>query len=362
MIKYLGSKRRLVPVIAAVAAALRPARALDLFCGTTRVAQCLKAGRARVTAVDATRCAHLLARTYVETDGATVDGAELRGLLAHLASRPGVDGYVTDVFCRRARFFHPDNGRRIDAVLAELGGPLASHPLRPIALTALIEGADRVDSTTGVQMAFLKEWAPRAHRPLELRAPALLPGEGRAVRGDAAHLGGRLGSFDLAYLDPPYNQHRYDANYHVWETIIAGDQPSHYGVACKRSDLRDATTRSAFNSRRTMPAALAATLAALDAEVVLVSHSDEAWVALDDLLAWCSRFGAARALAFESARDVGARIGVHDPAGRRVGEPGRLRNVEYLVVAGPGPAVDTAVAAALAARPLGATAPAVLAR
>ena len=31
---------------------------------------------------------------------------------------------------------------------------------------------------------------------------------------------------------------------------------------------------------------------------------------------------------------MGAQIGIHDPAGRRVGEVGRLRNVEYLLVAG----------------------------
>jgi len=31
---------------------------------------------------------------------------------------------------------------------------------------------------------------------------------------------------------------------------------------------------------------------------------------------------------------VGARIGIHDPSGRRVGRVGRLRNVEYLVVSG----------------------------
>ena len=48
-----------------------------------------------------------------------------------------------------------------------------------------------------------------------------------------------LGSFDLAYLDPPYNQHRYFTNYHVWETLVAWDAPEHYGVACKRIDARD---------------------------------------------------------------------------------------------------------------------------
>ena len=54
--------------------------------------------------------------------------------------------------------------------------------------------------------------------------------------GDALELAPTLGSFDLAYVDPPYNQHRYFTNYHVWETLVAWDAPEAYGVARKRID------------------------------------------------------------------------------------------------------------------------------
>jgi adenine-specific DNA-methyltransferase len=40
-------------------------------------------------------------------------------------------------------------------------------------------------------------------------------------------------------------------------------------------------------------------------------------------------------LAFDSRRYVGAQIGIHNPSGARVGEVGRLRNHEWVVVAGP---------------------------
>ena len=39
-------------------------------------------------------------------------------------------------------------------------------------------------------------------------------------------------------------------------------------------------------------------------------------------------------LAFDSARYVGARIGIHDPTGRKVGTVSHLRNTEYVLVAG----------------------------
>ena len=119
-----------------------------------------------------------------------VDRDALDAALADLAARPGVDGYVTETFCVQSRFFQPFNGRRIDAIRDAIESDYATSPLYPVLLTSLIEAADRVDSTTGVQMAYVKEWAPRSFRPLELRVPELLAGPGVAVRGDACELAG----------------------------------------------------------------------------------------------------------------------------------------------------------------------------
>ena len=151
-------------------------------------------------------------------------------------------------------------------------------------LTSLLEAADRVDSTVGVQMAYLKQWAPRALAPLRLRVPVLTPGTGTAVRADATEVLGSLPHVDLAYLDPPYNQHRYFTNYHVWETLVRWDAPPTYGVACKRLDSRDPGTRSPFIRKREMPAALAQTVKAVDADVVVVSLSDEGFVPVEELV------------------------------------------------------------------------------
>jgi adenine-specific DNA-methyltransferase len=240
---------------------------------------------------------------------------------------------VTETFCERSRFFQPANGARIDAVRAAIDERYAGSWLEPVLLTSLLEAADRVDSTTGVQMAYVKQWADRSFRPLELRVPVLLAGPGRAVRGDACAVASGLGHFDLAYLDPPYNQHRYDANYHIWETLVAWDSPDHYGVACKRTEIR-LGERSAFNSRRTMPDALARVVRDVDARLLVLSYNDESWIELDALVEMCRVRGHVEVLAFASNRYVGARIGIHNPAGERVGSVGRLRNLEYVLVAG----------------------------
>ncbi len=334
MIKYLGSKRRLLPTISAIAGSLSARTAVDLFTGTTRIAQALKRLGTFVTAVDTARYSEVFARCYVEADADAIDHHHVDAALAHLSAATDVDGYVSEVFCRQARFFTPANGRRIDAIRDAIERDVRDEPLRSIALTSLIEAADRVDSTTGVQMAYLKSWAPRALQPLTLRPPELLAGTGRAVRGDATEVVSRLGPVDLAYLDPPYNQHRYFTNYHVWETLIAWDAPDHYGVACKRTDAREPTTRTAFDSRRTMAAALRRCVETIDAAVVVISISNEAWLALDELVEMASARGAVSVLSFDSKRYVGAQIGVHNPAGERVGSVSHLRNTEHLVVCG----------------------------
>jgi adenine-specific DNA-methyltransferase len=143
----------------------------------------------------------------------------------------------------------------------------------------------------------------------------------------------------LAYLDPPYNQHRYFTNYHVWETLVAWDAPEAYGVARKRLDARDPSTHSAFNSKKTMPAALAAVVQSVDCDLLVLSYNNESWLGLEELTAMCSVQGTngrrdVATLAFDSARYVGARIGIFDPSGRKVGRVGHLSNQELLVIAG----------------------------
>lgn len=358
MIKYLGSKRRLVPVLGAVCEAVGARRALDCFTGTTRVAQEFKRRGAHTTAVDTARYAHVFARCYVALDARGVSGPaarELADALSDLASRPGRDGYVTETFCVESRFFQPHNGRRIDAIRDAIEQDYRDTWMYPVLLTSLIEAADRVDSTTGVQMAYVKQWSERSYDDLDLRMPVLVAGKGRAVQGDACEVAGTVGSFDLAYLDPPYNQHRYFTNYHIWETLVAWDAPEHYGVACKRVDARDGATKSAFNERRRMPAALAKVIADVDAAVVAVSYNDESWVSVDAIeeMCWAAGHPAVRTLAFDSKRYVGAQIGIYNPQGEKVGTVTRLRNLEYLVLAGERRRVERA---ARAARTAGGTA------
>ena len=101
VIKYLGSKRTLVPVLGELAVAAGARTALDLFTGTTRVAQELKRRGIEVTASDLATYSAVLSDCYVATDATTVDEHELDAALARLDALPGEPGYFTETFCER---------------------------------------------------------------------------------------------------------------------------------------------------------------------------------------------------------------------------------------------------------------------
>jgi len=342
VIKYIGSKRVLVPRIAAVAGILRDRllsgeapTALDPFCGTTRVAQALKREGFTVTASDMASYAEVLAATYIATDGSRVRRSELQAKLDHLNALDGVPGYFTQVFCEEARYFQPFNGARIDAMRTEIERIAVSREERAILLTALMEAADRVDSTTGLQMAYLKQWAPRSFNPISLRMPELVDGPGVAHRADANALVPTLEPVDLVYLDPPYNQHSYHSNYHVWETLIRNDAPEAYGVARKRVDCR--TVKSAYNSRVAAWRAFESLVRSVKARTAIVSFSDEGFFGRSDIEQLLGdAFGDVVAMPHSHPRYVGAKIGIYNPKGERVGRVSHVRNREYLFAAGEG--------------------------
>ena len=335
MIKYIGSKRALLThILSTIGAAAPPgATVADLFSGTARVGHALKGAGYRVLANDHNAFAHTLATCYVQADAERWAEPAAR-ILAELQRLPPQAGWFTEAYCVAARYLTPENGAKAEAIRNAIAAMGAEPELEAILLTSLLEAADRVDSTAGLQMAYMKQWAARAKNPLTLRLPALRPrpaaGACQAFCGEAEAVAATL-DCDLAYLDPPYNQHSYLRNYHVWETLVRWDQPETYGIANKRLDCR--TRLSAFNSRPGIGPALARTVAALRCPTLVVSFNDEGYLGRAALEAMLAARGHVQVIEIPYGRYVGAKIGIHSPKGVKVGTVGRLTNVEYLFVA-----------------------------
>ena len=331
VIKYLGSKRTLLPSLVQILQEFPElTSAADVFSGTSRVGHAFKRAGFRVVANDHNAYAHCLAQCYVATDLEAVEHDAAR-LLAELDQLPGRAGWFTQTFCVEARFFQPHNGERIDAIREAIEQKSLPPELRAVLLTALMEAADRVDSTCGLQMAYVKDWAPRSYNALSLRMPAVLPavahGRCQALRMDA-NLAARQMDVDIAYIDPPYNQHSYLSNYHIWESLVLWDKPEVYGIARKRVDCR--ARKSEYNRKRSHRAIFDDLINALAAPLLVVSFNNEGYQSRPELEQLLAAHGQVFVVTRDFKRYVGAQIGVYNPDGDKVGQISHLRNEEYI--------------------------------
>ena len=159
-----------------------------------------------------------------------------------------------------------------------------------------------LSNTSGVFKGFHNGWGGRTgtalyriHADLEL-TPAIFHDNdrpNRATRLDATELA--LAShthapYDIAYLDPPYNQHPYGSNYHVLNTLTLWDAPpvsptitGHGDKSAIRTDWRT-QRRSAYNHAARATAEYQRLLAALNARFLCTSYSTDGSIPLRDLL------------------------------------------------------------------------------
>ena len=316
MIKYIGSKRALAPEIERLARRLPIRSVADLFAGTTRAGQAFRRAGCRVVSNDLATYSEALGQAYVAA-GRGLDRALLRELLGRLAGLAGRPGYVTRTFCTEARFFSSGNGARIDAIREGIDELDAPEPLRGCLLTSLLEAADRVDSTCGLQMAYLKRPGPAvaAARSSSASPPRSTARRDEVTRRDANALARDLDGVDCAYLDPPYNR----------------------PLLLRRTTTCGRPSCAGTGPRPTASRASAPTAAPIAATTTARGAPGTRWRTSSSR---CRRPGSSRrsatrasttrptspgcwpsaatspSLAIDCPRYVGARIGIHNPAGR----------------------------------------------
>jgi adenine-specific DNA-methyltransferase len=123
------------------------------------------------------------------------------------------------------------------------------------------------------------------------------------------------GDLDVAYLDPPYNQHQYGSNYHMLNTIARWDKipmPISFGpmgdLTDKAGIRRDwKNTKSAYCSRSTAAKAFQEMLADLDARRIVLSYSTDGIIAFDELREMCETRGNVSIVTNEYSKFKGGR-------------------------------------------------------
>jgi adenine-specific DNA-methyltransferase len=187
-------------------------------------------------------------------------------------------------------FYTRDNARRLDnyrRLLDEL-----SAETREMLLGALLSEASVHANTAGVFKGFYKDRKTgigrfggsnadaltRIRGKIELAAPILSRFECDVeVRQEDANAAARaVRDIDLAYIDPPYNQHPYGSNYFMLNLLVHYQRPNEISrVSGIPTDWR----RSGYNVKSQSLHLMHDLLHALDARFLLVSFNDEGFIA-----------------------------------------------------------------------------------
>lgn len=342
MLKYIGSKRVLIDfisdiinIICSVSFSDRDRnriKILDGFAGSCRVSYRLKQEGYYVIAGDYLNFVYNNIRTFVVADRKDYPPEVVEPIISRLNSieiKECDDCWFRDLYSIQSKYFHPKNALKIEIIRREIE-KYQDDLLKNILITSLLHASDKVDSTTGVQMAYLKKLADRAYNPIILKYPDLLYGTGEAILGDITEWITQIKDIDIAYFDPPYNSHSYLGNYHVWETLTLYDNPEVYGVARKRIDVKK--RKSKFNYKKDSYNTLSYIINNVNAKHIVLSFNNEGFFTKEDLFKICSTRGYVISISKQHKRYIGSVIGIYNPQGDKVGKVSHTKNEEYLFI------------------------------
>ena len=268
-IKYAGSKLKLLPYILQLAKKVGAKSMLDGFSGTTRVSQAFAKMGYRVFCNDISVWSEVFGTCYLLNDKRAEEYSEL---IDHLNSLPPTDGWFTENYgglpnggsavqqdgLKKPWQIH--NTRKLDAIIEEIENLSLPKVDKAVALTSLILALDKVDSTLGHFVSYLKDWSPRSYNNLILKVPHIFVNDkqNKVFRCDIFDIA-KDANVDLAYYDPPYGSNnekmppsrvRYASYYHLWTSVCLFDRPRLFGKANRREDSSDRVASSVFEEFR----------------------------------------------------------------------------------------------------------------
>lgn len=340
-VKYIGSKKKLIPYILDAIKDIPIGQMLDPFTGTTRVSQAFRKAGWSVCAGDLSWASEAYASLFLTTTPADIQ--ILQTYVDELNALEGKDGWITESYCDVeatdggiVRVWKPKNGRRADAIRDTIEEWLTTEridrltSLRLIAL--LILAMDSVDSTVGVQQAYLKDWAARADNDLRLSVPDDIVEGPVASFVPGSCLEVTYPNSTLAYLDPPYSSHSYATYYHIWDSITRWDKPDICLKTNRRKDRTkeyfDTSMKSSWNSKREVYTSFESLLERLPVQYVLLSYSNESLLSLSQLETILKKYKSYKVQEIDYKRNIMSQIGnanLYD-------KERKSENIEYLIL------------------------------
>jgi adenine-specific DNA-methyltransferase len=375
IIPYIGNKRKLLGLIQraiyqAVGNDTGRLTFLDLFSGSGVVSRLAKYLGFEVYANDWEHYSYIINFAYL-----CINRGDLRGMyggrggiagarlyLNTLAPPSPGEEYIARYFCpkndsapdyRTERLFYTrENGIFIDKVRNEIEALYPEEPFcndtvrgkeKTLLVALLLHGAATHTNTSGVFKAYHKGFGglsqdalSRILRPISLPHPVLIDSARtmHVYRENANSLvkQKRFSQtlFDIAYIDPPYNQHQYGSNYHMlntialWDAVVLNERISPGEPRQNRGGIRSdwVDTRSEYCYKDKAASALYDLVAHTNARRILISYSTEGSIPFERLIDICAKRGKVSLVTNEYVKYRGGRQ-----------SPYRLNNnIEFVII------------------------------
>ena len=277
MITYIGNKRKLVPWIVEVieeTIGSHSLRIFDGFAGSGVVSRALMPFCSELHTNDMEYYSYVLLRCFLETPSleqmVRIDKCfEEMDILCQNMGKNDVTGFISRLYSPKNTdnpaadervFYTRENALIIDTLLKYISGvdtDLKNYLLGPLLIKASINV-----NTAGVFRGFYKKdgighFGGTGENALERILAPIQPVKpiwsksackSFCYNSDINNLilTFENNTFDLIYLDPPYNEHPYGSNYFMLNLIARGQEPTEYS---KVSGIPKLWNKSAFNGR-----------------------------------------------------------------------------------------------------------------
>ena len=323
IITYIGNKRTLLGQIGAAVEAVKKRlgkpklRVFDVFSGSGVVSRYLKAHASYLASNDIADYAATIARCYLR-NRSTVDfpllGRTITDLNARVDDQGWPRGFIQELYSPKDEdaithedrvFYTIDNARRLDNYRRMMDD--TPRDCRDMLLASLLHKASVHANNGGVFKGFYKnrhtgigqyggtsaDALTRIRGPIHLELPVLSRFECdyRVYQGDANQVALGVKDMDIAYIDPPYNQHPYGSNYFMLNLLVHYRRPKKIS---RVSGIPVDWQRSGYNIRARSLPLLRQLLDALDVRFLLVSFNDEGFIRPEEVQATLNRLGTVR--------------------------------------------------------------------
>ncbi len=312
LITCIGNKRAFLPQIGRAVEQVKRRlgvdrlRCFDVFSGSGVVSRLLKRHASFLVSNDIEDYAASIGRCFLANRG-EVDIEPLQEIVDDLNARVLSEslprGFIEELYAPRDDrcitkedrvFYTRNNARRLDNYRRLI--EQAPDELRDFLLGPLISEASVHANTAGVFKGFYKNRRTKIGQfggsgsdalgrilgDITLDVPILstFACECVILQEDANAAARQISNMDLAYLDPPYNQHPYGSNYFMLNLLARYERPTNISrVSGIPADWR----RSGYNVRSQSLPLLANLVRHLDARFLLVSFNNEGFIAPSDM-------------------------------------------------------------------------------